>query len=1423
MATINGSVGNDVLVGEDDFFSEDDSLAGLGGNDSLDGGVGVDTAVYAGTPGDYRFGLNAGYSMTVIDTNVDNGNEGADALTRIESIQFSDRSWSVTGEFLVTDSSLSSNQKITSLPDGGFVVTWESFDGDNSDIFGQRYTRLGAAEGAGFWLNTTMEDWQSNPAITSLPDGGFVVTWASGQDGDGTGIYGQRYTSAGAASDVEFRVNTTTAGWQQNPTITSLSDGGFVVSWVSSGQDGNGTGIYGQRYTSSGAVTGGEFRVNTTTANDQSAPAITLLSDGGFVVTWESKLQDGSNSGIYGQRYTSSGAATGGEFRVNTTTENSQLYPSITSLADGGFVVAWSSELDFSWGTYGQRYTSTGEAVGGEFRVNATEQDDYTAPAIKSLSDGGFVVAWQSAFFQDGDGWGISGQRYTSTGAAMGGEFQVNTTTEGSQYDPSITALPNGGFVATWRSSFDGIYGQLFDAGGAPTSLIVGSAMDDTMDFSGGTVGVSLDGAAGNDTLSGGAGNDTLDGGAGTDTAVYTGNWTAYTLTTHAGITTLSGNGQTDTLANVESLRFNGATVTLEATMNDDPVAVGDSNTGDAVTEVGYNIAGDIVAGDSTAIGNVLTNDTDADLSLGLGEALSVGAVGGIAGSVGVGVTGVYGSVVIGANGNYTYTLSNADADTKALSAGQVVTDTFNYTVKDAHGAESTATLAVSINGSADNRPRFAPVLIAPTGINYMDTLFDDSFAPVNGTLSATDTNLHDTLSYGIQGGTDNGNGTVSLASAYGTLVVNRSSGAYSFTPMDAAIEALSANETASFTVTVSDGLLGDSKTLNVSMSATVNTETLGNDTLAGTAGNDVLNGLAGNDLLDGLAGDDVLDGGQGNDTLTGGLGNDTFVLDVATDVVAEAAGGGTDTVQAAFTYTLGANLENLTLIGEQAINGVGNAFSNTVTGNTASNLLDGGQGVDTMAGGLGDDRYYVESVGDLIVELAGQGYDTANLWINNYALPDNVERLNLVEGSAARNGTGNAQDNTINGNSVANFLTGGAGIDTLTALAGNDTLDGGLGADKLYGGLGDDTYLVDNTGDIVNENASEGTDLVLASASHDLKSNVEHLTLTGSAAINGAGNTLDNTLTGNNGNNRLDGGLGNDRLVGGLGNDTYVLDVVTDVIVEAANAGIDTVVASWSYVLGSTLENLTLTGLAAAEGYGNDANNILTGNSAGNTLNGKVGADTMIGGAGDDRYYVDNAGDQAIETAGNGDDFVFSRVDFNLGLGIERLTLVEGSTARIGTGNERNNLMTGNSLDNTFQGGLGDDVMIGGLGNDTYRHARGDNADTVKDVDATAGNTDVLEFLNGITHDQLWFRHAGSDLVINLIGGWEKVSIQGWYDSPNNRVEVIRTGDDNKTLTADKVEALVTAMAGMSFPGTTTLSVAQHAALDGVIAASWS
>jgi Ca2+-binding RTX toxin-like protein len=402
---------------------------------------------------------------------------------------------------------------------------------------------------------------------------------------------------------------------------------------------------------------------------------------------------------------------------------------------------------------------------------------------------------------------------------------------------------------------------------------------------------------------------------------------------------------------------------------------------------------------------------------------------------------------------------------------------------------------------------------------------------------------------------------------------------------------------------------------VNTSVSYTIG-DNIENLTLTGSGaingtGNVLANKLIGNaaaNTLTGLDGNDTLDGQSGADTMVGGLGNDSYTVDDAGDQVIEAIGEGTDKVSVSVSYTLGANVEDLTLTGLTAINGTGNALANTLTGNAAANTLtgldgndalNGKAGADTMVGGLGNDSYTVDDAGDQAIEATGEGTDKVSASVS-FTLGANVEDLTLT-GSTAINGAGNALANKLTGNAAANVLTG---------LDGNDTLDGKAGADTMVGGLGNDSYTVDDAGDQAIEATGEGTDKVSASISFTLGANFEDLTLTGSNAIDGTGNTLGNMLIGNGGANILNGGAGNDTILGGGGADVLSGGSGADKFVFGARA--DSSGSALDTIIDFSRAELDRIDFAKI-----DANMIASGNQAFSF----IGAGAFTGSAGQLRY----------------------------------------------------------------------------------------------------------------------------------------------------------------------------------------------------------
>jgi len=377
-------------------------------------------------------------------------------------------------EFLINTYTTDDQQypSVAADSDGDFVVVWRGNlqDGSSHGVFGQRYDSGGTPLGSEFRVNTYTTDSEGAAAVSSDASGNFVVVWQQsvGQDGSSAGVFGQRYASSGAPLGPEFQINTFTPGPQYGPDVASDTSGNFVVVWTSA-QDGSGNCVVGQRYASSGAPIGSEFLVNTYTTGYQWRARVASDSAGNFVVVWQSFEQDGSNYGVFGQRFASTGAPVGPEFRVNTHTTDYQNRPFVASDSSGDFVVVWRSNLQdgSSLGVFGQRYASSGAPLGAEFRVNTFTTSAQFHPVVAADSSGNFVVAWHGYQQESGSSVGVFGQRFDSSGAPSGPEFRVNTFTPGNQFAPSVAADAVGDFVVVWNGptqdgSGYGVLGQLY-------------------------------------------------------------------------------------------------------------------------------------------------------------------------------------------------------------------------------------------------------------------------------------------------------------------------------------------------------------------------------------------------------------------------------------------------------------------------------------------------------------------------------------------------------------------------------------------------------------------------------------------------------------------------------------------------------------------------------------------------------------------------------------------------------------------------------------------------------------------------------------------------------------------------------------------------------------------------------------------------
>ena len=858
-----------------------------------------------------------------------------------------------------------------------------------------------------------------------------------------------------------------------------------------------------------------------------------------------------------------------------------------------------------------------------------------------------------------------------------------------------------------------------------------GSSFDDTLSgdalvnvLSGAGGADLLDAAEGNDLVFGGAGNDTLIGQSGTDMLDGGADNDTYVISIAGAVVTEAASSGTDVVQaaltytltdNVENLTLTGG-ADISGTGNTlNNVITGNSGIGGTLSEHGDNALSGL-AGDDTIYGGG-GNDT---INGGTGN-----------------------DSMVGGDGNDTFVV---DAVTDVLAEAL---DEGNDHVR--------TTVAWTLGSNFENLTLLGTASINGTGNDLDNTL--------NGNIGANSLSGfagNDALNGGDGNDTLNGgSGVDTLTGGIGDdlFVVDDDA--------DRVVEALTSGYDrveSSITYTLASNVEMLTLTGNTGIGGRGNT--LDNVLNGNEAGNLLEDGF-GNDTLFGGGGNDTLDGGTGVDSLVGGIGDDTYVVDQILDVIVEDASAGTDLVQTIVAWTLGANLENLTLIGASGISGTGNTMANVLTGNARANLLmglgdadtlfggdgadtlDGGSGADSMVGGADNDTYIVDNSGDVILELFEGGTDTV-MSLASYALTAEIENLTLTE-TANVNGTGSAVANVITGNGGNNLLSGLGDNDTLFGGAGLDTLDGGVGADSLNGGLGNDVYIVDDAGDLVVETSTGGVDRVESSIDHTLALYIENLVLTGSGTISGTGNTQANTITGNTaanllsggsghdtmfgggGDDTLDGGSGNDSMTGGTGNDTYIVDATSDIIVDVLDGGTDLVQSGVDWTLGANLENLLLTGISSIDGTGNGMANTLTGNTKSNklfgmdgadslfggagtdTLDGGTGADSLEGGADNDVYIIDDAGDVIFEIAGGGIDRVQTAASYTLGDEVENLTLT-GLAVVNGTGTGASNVLTGNGVANLLSGLGGNDTLNGGDGADTLDGGSG--------IDSMVGGT---------------------------------------------------------------------------------------------------
>jgi len=336
-----------------------------------------------------------------------------------------------------------------------------------------------------------------------------------------------------------------------------------------------------------------------------------------------------------------------------------------------------------------------------------------------------------------------------------------------------------------------------------------------------------------------------------------------------------------------------------------------------------------------------------------------------------------------------------------------------------------------------------------------------------------------------------------------------------------------------------------------------------------------------------------------------------------------------------------------------------------------------------------------------------------------------------LIKGNDLNNTlVGTPNNDSIYGYEGNDQLAGRAGNDYLEGGAGGDTLNGESGIDTLIGGLGNDAYIADSIMDMITEGGNAGTDIVRSSVSYTLGDWLNNLTLTGTSAINGTGNALNNIITGNGVANVLNGRGGTDTLMGGLGNDIYIVDNPADQVIEGSTAGNDTVRSFIDWALGDNLNNLTLLGTNPISGVGNDLNNIIAGNAADNYLLGYGGNDQLLGLGGND--YLEGVFGTDTLNGGVGNDTLLGTSDND--------SLDGGSGEDFLLGGEENDRVNGGGGADDLVGSYGNDSLNGGAGNDYLDGAGFEYDDTTGAQSTGVGEVDTLTGGIGSDSFDLWY-----------------------------------------------------------------------------------
>ena len=1328
---------------------------------------------------------------------------------------------------------------IAALEDGGWVVVWMSRDANTGsslqaspttmdwNIYQQRYDADGNAVGTSQFVpvNTYTTDTQSNPSVSGLADGGWIVTWQSyNGTTNGYDIIQQRYNKDGAPIGTQSTsVNTAAADNQTNSKVTGLSTGGWAVVWDSK-DGGTDLNTYVRVFNPKTKTSYPAVKIPGITGSSEGSPSIAALKGGKFVVTWQSdKGLDTSGNGIYLKIFTDTGSeVTTIDILVNETIAGEQTQSSVTMLADGSFLVVWTStDQGGSTHAYQRHFSADGVALSGEAEVGKGQGYSQSMPKVTALpanpedpSDVTWIITWEAAH-EDGSGLGVYQQKYTATSSNV---FKGSADTDAIAGTSAADTIDGGGSDDIMAGStgndtyyVDNVGDVVVELKGEGFDTVIAS-VDYSLEWSGyvevlkaadDVVGITLTGNAQSNTIIGSSGDDVLDGGVGG------------TL----GDRLYGGAGN-----DVYYLRHTSDVV--EDT--------------EGASDKAY-LASDVYGNDSDLIAI-----TVADLhSKGIeqvyldGELVSIGNDGG---NPGITLTGGAGNdPLAGGSGDDTIN-GGAGDDTMAGGAGDDVYhihDAGDVIVEDMDPSVGGFDIAYVHTGSYDLADDVGlEVLWAAAdvtsgvhliGNNYANMIIGSKF---NDTLDGGNGSVQHTL----QGGA--GNDTYYLRNINDVVVDSSGSSdsAYLYSSVygnnPLLIKAIVSHlHYKGIESVYLDGVYvdpGDAGIFGTVLTGGDADEELdgniGNDTIDGGGGADIVGGAAGNDVLYGGSGWDTLNGGAGNDTLyggadydtmVGGAGDDIYHIEDLDDVIQEGMDpiiGGFDVAYVSTKiYGLAHNVGVEVLrVADDVAFGVylyGNNYSNLLIGGLYDDTLDGGDdsAQHTLIGGDGNDTYILRNINDVVLQDSGGNFDkaylTSGVYFGDQAKIDaviadlhskGIEQVYL-DGVVVSQ-SGNDGDDSVSGGAEDDSIDGGTGNDTIAGNNGNDTIDGGAGDDTLLGGAGDDS-IDGGTGDDTISGGSGKDTLDGGDGNDTMDGGADHDSIGG-----GAG---DDSMSGGSGNDTIDGGAGNDTMDGGAGNDIYHIHDAGDVIVEDMDPGVGGIDVAYVHTASYDLaDGVGLEELRAADDVafgvhliGNNYANLIVGSGYNDTLDGgsSDAHHTLQGGEGSDVYILRHIDDVVKQDSGgtldrayltssvyNNDQATIDGVIADLhSKGIEWIYL-DGDLVSIGgggnpgttvPGSEGDDSLPGGDGDDTIDGGTGNDTMDGGAGNDVYHiHDAGDVI--VEDMDPGVGGIDVA-YVHTASYDLadgvgLEVLRAANDIAfgVHLVGNnYANLIIGNGYD----------------------------------------------------------